>query len=85
MRVAGHLNLFYYAALVDTQLGVICTDLLGDFEVCLVQRTQYMFVCYVYEPNAILVQFMTSHTDKSMVAVYDEICDYLETYDFKQN
>ena len=44
---------------------------------------RYVFVCYAYEPNAILVRQMTSPTDESMVAVYDEIYNYLKESGFK--
>ena len=70
---AGEYNIFCYAALADTQTGVIYMDLPGEFSVCLVQSIRYVFICCAYELNAIIVRPMTSQTDESMVAVYDKI------------
>ena len=38
----------------------------------------YIFVCYPYQTNAILVWPMTSRTDKNMVDAYKDIYEYLE-------
>ena len=79
----GKYYVFCCAALADAQTGVIYTDLPGEFPVCSVQSMRYVFVCYAYKPNAILVQPMTSQIDESMVAVYDKIYDYIEERGFK--
>ena len=52
---AGEYNVFCYAALADTNTGVIYTDPPGEFPVRSVRSMQYVFVCYAYKPNAILV------------------------------
>ena len=44
---------------------------------------RYVFVCYVYKANAILVCPMTHRTDKQMVATYANIYKYLAQRGFK--
>ena len=44
---------------------------------------QYVFVCYVYESNAILVRPMKTRSDACMVGAYQEIYEYLEAVDQK--
>ncbi|KAL7523214.1 hypothetical protein ACHAXR_000076, partial [Thalassiosira sp. AJA248-18] len=44
---------------------------------------QYIFVCYAYEPNAILVRPMKSRSDTCMVAAYKDIYEYLESVNQK--
>ena len=44
---------------------------------------QYIFVCYVYESNAILVRPMKTRSDACMVGAYQEIYEYLEAVDQK--
>ena len=41
------------------------------------------FVCYAYEPNAILVRPMKSRSDECFVAAYKEMYEYLESRGFK--
>ena len=48
-------NVFCCAALADTVTGTIYTNLPGQFPVQFIQNMQYIFVCYAYESNAILV------------------------------
>ena len=64
------LNVFCYAALVDTVTGTIYTDLPGRFPVQYVQNIQYVFVCNTYEANYILVRPMKSRSDESFIAAY---------------
>ncbi len=49
------IKLFCFAALANAKDGVIYTDLPGQFPVQSIRGIQYIFVCYAYEPNAILV------------------------------
>ena len=71
-------DIFCFAALADTRDGVIYTDLPGPFPVRSIRNNQYIFVCYTYQPNAILVRPMKSRSDECMVAAYTDIYDYLE-------
>ena len=76
-------NLFCYAALADAKSGVIYTDLPGRFPVASIRNMQYIFVCYAYEPNAILVRPMKNRENESMVAAYKDIYEYLTSKNFK--
>ena len=44
---------------------------------------QYIFVCYAYGPNAILVHPMKTRSDECFVAAYEEMYEYLESRGFK--
>ena len=44
---------------------------------------QYIFVCYIYQPNAISVRPLKSRTDECMVTAYKEIYKYLNEKGFK--
>ena len=70
-------NVVCYAALADTIKGTIYTDLPGQFPVRSIRNMQYIFVCYVYEANAILVRPMKTRSDACMVAAYRDIYEYL--------
>ena len=70
-------NVFCYAALADTITGTIYTDLPGRFPVQSVRNMHYIFVCYVYEANSVLVNHMKSRSDEYIVEAYKEIYEDL--------
>ena len=76
-------NLVCYAALVYAKSGVIYTDLPGRIPVASIRNMQYIFVCYAYELNAILVRPMKNRENESMVAAYKDIYEYLTSKNFK--
>ena len=76
-------TVFCYVALVDTVTGTIYTDLPGRFPVQSVRKMQYIFVCYVYKANSILVKPMKIRSDESFVAAYKEMYKELEAKGFK--
>ena len=76
-------NLFCFAALADMNEGTIYTDLPGRFPVRSIRNMQYIFICYAYEPNAILVRPMKSRDTDCMLAAYKDIYDYLTAKGFK--
>ena len=80
---AQECNVTCYAALADTNTGTIHTDLPGPFPVRSVRNMQYIFVCYAYEPNAILVRPMKTRSDACMVGAYQEVYEYLESVGHK--
>ena len=47
-----------------------------------VRGMQYIFVCYAYNPNAILVRPMESRETADMVGAYKEIYEYLQSKGF---
>ena len=75
--------MFCYATLADTVAGTIYTDLPGRFPVQSVQNMQYIFVCYMYEVDSILVRPMKSRSDEFFVAAYKEMYKELEVKGFK--
>ena len=69
-----------YAALADTIPGTIYyTDLSGPFQVRSIRNMQYIFVCYVYEANAIPVRPTKNKRDACIVTAYHDIYEYLES------
>ena len=70
-------NVFCYAALADTVTGTIYTDLPGQFPVQSIRNMQYIFICYAYKANAILVRPIKHRSNESFVAAYKEIYKYL--------
>ena len=83
MCAAHETDLFCYAALADSKEGVIYTDLPGPFPVVSHRQMKYVFVCYAYQPNAILVRPMKSRSAACMVEAYKSIYDYLSARGFK--
>ena len=77
-------NVVCYATLADSNTGTIYTDLPGPFPVRSIRNMQYIFVCYVYKPNAILVRPMKSRSDACMVGAYTDIYKYLDSVNQKQ-
>ena len=56
-----------FAVLGDTTNGTIYTNLCGQFPVKSYSGMQYLFVAYIYNINAILMQSMKSRANKHMV------------------
>ena len=71
------MGLFCFAALADTIKGTIYTDLPGRFAVRSIRKMQYIFVCYAYKPNAILVRSMKSREMECMVQAHSKIYEEL--------
>ncbi len=44
---------------------------------------QYIFVCYTYKPNSIVVRPMKSQETTEMVGAYSDIYDYLSSKGYK--
>ena len=76
-------NSFCFAVLADTIKGTIYIDLIFRFPVRSVQSMQYIFVCYAYEPNSILVRHMKDRSNKSFLASYKDVYEYLEGRGYK--
>ena len=49
------IDFFCYAALADANEGTVYTDLTGRFPTRSYAGSQYIFVCYAYQPNAVLI------------------------------
>ncbi len=80
-----------YAALADLHTGRVYTDGTGAFPVRSFWNMQYMFVAYIYDLNAILVQAMPSRNDGTMIAAFTAIltnlnaCGYAPTLNVMDN
>ena len=83
MCAAEEAEMFCFAALADTREGVIYTDLPGPFPIESFRQMKYIFVCYAYQPNAILVRPMKSRSSACMVEAYQSIYEYLTDRGFK--
>ena len=77
------IGLFCNAALTNMKSGTIYTDLPGRFPVRSIRNMQYIFVCYAYQPNTILVQLIKSRNTECMLKAFKNIYDYLGNKDFK--
>jgi len=72
-------DVFCFAALANTITGTMYTYITGAFPVCSFKSMQYIFVAYVYDPNAIIVRAMPSCADASMVTAFTEVITTLKT------
>ena len=81
--LANELNILCYAALADSKTGVVYIDLPGKFPIRSVWNMRYVFICKIYEANAILVRLMTHTRHELMVSTYANIYKYLEQRGFK--
>jgi hypothetical protein len=66
-------EIFCSAALADTNTGTIYTDLTRAFPVRTSKNMQYIFVAYIYDLNAIIIQPMQSRTNAAMITVFTEV------------
>ena len=69
--------------LADKNEGTVYSDLTGKFPVQSFEGHLYLFVCYVYSANAILMQPMQSRSDKYMVKTFADVYDFLEKCNYK--
>ena len=83
MCAAEEAELFCFAALADAKEGVIYTDLPCPFPIESFRQMRYIFVCYAYQPNAIMVRPMKSRSATCMVEAYKSVYDYLSDRGFK--
>ena len=76
-EVCATQDVFCFAALADRTNGTMYTDLTGHFPVRSYKNMIYIFVAYIYDANAILVQPMPSRNDAAMIQAFDGILDSL--------
>jgi hypothetical protein len=78
-------DMFCFAALADATTATMYTNLTGAFPIQLFKNMQYVFVAYVYDINAIIVQPTPSCTNASFISTFSKIfailraCDYQPT------
>jgi hypothetical protein len=69
---------FVYAAIVDAT-GRIDTDLTGRFPVTASSGNKYIFLLYDYDSSAIIVEAISSRSDKEILRAYNKLHQYLVT------
>jgi hypothetical protein len=60
-------DVFCFAMLADAITSTLYTNITGAFPFRSFKSMQYVFVAYIYDLNAIIVQAMPSPTNTSMV------------------
>ena len=73
-------EMFCFAMLADKNEGTVYSDLAGKFPVQSYEGHLYLFVCYVYSKNAIIMRTMTSRSDESMVETFKSVYEFLKKY-----
>ncbi len=66
-------DMFCFAALANATLGTVYTNITGAFPIWSFKNMQYIFVPYIYNLNAIIVQPMPSRTDYSFIAAFSKV------------
>ena len=72
-------DMFVFAMLGDAHTHTLYTDLTGQFQAESYDGMNYIFVAYIYKPNAILLQPIKSRENTSMVLVFQSVHAELET------
>ena len=76
-------HLFVGATIGDQNDNTLYGDQTGRFPVQSFKGNNYIFVAYVYGPNAIIVRPIKNRSDASMVEAYQDVYKYLEDRGFK--
>jgi hypothetical protein len=76
-------EMFFFAALADANTGRMYTDLTRAFPVSSFKNMQYIFVAYIYNLNAIIVQPMLSRANAAMIAAFTEFFAVLQAQDYQ--
>jgi hypothetical protein len=76
--------MFCFAMLADAITGTMYTSITGAFPVRSIKNMQYMFVAYIYDLNAIIIQVMLSHTNAYMVQVFTKVISILKSEGYHQ-
>ena len=76
-------EVFCFSALADMNTGTIYTDQTGKFPVQSYKGMRYIFCCYVYSLNVILVRPMKNRSDDTMISTFKNVYQYLEDRNFK--
>jgi hypothetical protein len=76
-------EIFCYAMLADKNEGTVYSDLTGKFPVQSFDGHLYLFVCYVYSANAIIMRPMQNRSDECMVKTFKDVYDFLTMHKHK--
>jgi hypothetical protein len=64
-------------------LGTIYTNITGAFPVQSFKNMQYIFLAYIYNLNAIIMQPMPSHTNSLFITAFSKVFAILRTCDYQ--
>jgi hypothetical protein len=65
--------MFCFAALANATISTMYTDITGAFPVWSFKNMQCIFVAYIYNLNAVIVQPMPSRTDSLFTAIFSKV------------
>jgi hypothetical protein len=65
-------DMFCFAALAEATLGTMYTNINGAFPIWSFKNMQYIFVTYIYNLNAIIMQPMPSCTDSLFITAFSK-------------
>ncbi len=75
--------MFCFAALANLNTGTMYTNLPGVFPICSFKSMQYIFIAYIYDLNAILVDVMPSKNNADMITAFTNILATLAARGYK--
>eukprot|EP00956_Cyclotella_meneghiniana_P014140 scaffold21040_cov41-Cyclotella_meneghiniana.AAC.5 len=76
-------NVFCYTALADKHAGTMYTDATGALPAVSLDRNQYYFVAYAYDPNYVFALPIPNLRDDTIIAAFDEVFQDLKKKGFK--
>eukprot|EP00804_Cyclotella_cryptica_P004439 CCRYP_006849-RA/>CCRYP_006849-RA protein AED:0.22 eAED:0.22 QI:0/-1/0/1/-1/1/1/0/209 len=83
MNADVEFELFVGASIADQNDGMIYTDQTGAFPVTSYHSSKHQFVAYEYRSNAIFVRALKDQTNKSLIAAFQDIYEYLTDRGFQ--
>ncbi len=81
-EVCSMQEMFCFAALTDANTGTMYTNLNGAFPIRSFKNMQYIFVAYISDLNAIIIQPMQSCTNAAMITAFTEVFAVLRPQDY---
>jgi hypothetical protein len=72
-------DVFCFAMLADAITGTMYTNITAAFPVRSFKSVQYVFVAYIYDLNAIIIQAMLPCADASMVQAFTKVISILKS------
>jgi hypothetical protein len=82
-EACGAQDMFCFAALADTTTGTMYMDLTVAFPVRSFTNMIYIFVAYIYDPNAIIVCPIASCTDTTFIANFTKVFAILHAWNYQ--
>ncbi len=75
--------MFCFATLANDTLGTMYTDITGAFPIWLFKNMQYIFVAYIYNLNAIIVQPIPSCTNSLFITAISKMFPILRACNYQ--